>query len=224
MPRERDSLSSEDRLRERYEELKQLRETQPERDAAHARQALEKHTAASDALVASLRAEIAASKENQQPSAAADETLRKENAELRARLAECEARTAFFQTMTGLDLDLDSAAQVARCSVGAGAGADGVRRAAFEVHLAPVDGDEGDIEYVPTDLSACAEHLPEYLQDSIICARQTLCRTPERMSTVTSPSRLCTHSRGAACCDPAVEKAQAPAFLQKLLSGVAVDA
>ena len=50
----RDS-TGDDRLRERYEELRLLRETQPEREAAACKQAMQKNRAATDKLVASLR-------------------------------------------------------------------------------------------------------------------------------------------------------------------------
>ena len=42
------------------------------------------------------------------------------------------------------------------------------RRAAFDFHLSPEGADEGDVEYVPTDLSqACPEKLPGYMREPI---------------------------------------------------------
>lgn len=213
-----------DLTRERYEELKLLRITQPEREAAAARKALEKHTAASDALVASLRAQLATA----QPSGAcsgadvgAEAALRAENAELRSKLEEAqtaaaaqsaappaaatadapsesiaalEAKISFYEMMTGMSVELasgDIAKCVIRCVVPSeedeeAATQTAPRCAAFELHLSPKDGDEGDVEYVPTDVSSVDDKLPEFLLDSIV-----------------------------------FEAPQAPGFLAKLLAGVA---
>ena len=51
---------------------------------------------------------------------------------------------------------------------------------------AEAGGEEGEVEYIPTDLSECSAPLPEYLRDSLT-----------------------------------FERSQMPAFLQKLLSGLA---
>lgn len=184
------------RLRRRYEELFELRETRPERDAAQAREALQKSHAASEALIASLRAELAQCKENTQPSntnvdsgPSPDEAqLRAENVQLRRELelartasaaaaaepaktgadGDAAARLAFYEMITGLRVEMDNSHKIARCAVRGGS-ATSSSVAAFELHLAPAEGEPDDVEYIPTDLSACAARLPEYLQDSIIC-------------------------------------------------------
>ena len=192
---ERLEASAGDRLRDRYEDLKQLRITQPEREAAAARQALEKHTSASDALVASLRKQLEDAR-TQQPVAGSenesDAALRAENAELRRQLeaakaasapasaavqgnAALEAKVTFYEMMTGMNVEF-AAGDVAKCVVHCAASDDEdapaagapPRRATFELHLSPEGGDEGDVEYVPTDLSALpAESLPEYLRETV---------------------------------------------------------
>ena len=127
------------RLRERYNELIMLRETQPEREAAAAREAMQKNRAASDALVASLRSQLAAAQQGVAPPAGSgDESaeltqLRAENAELRRQLAEAptagaaaaatadtttaavDARLAFYEMMTGMRFELQG--EVAKCTI-----------------------------------------------------------------------------------------------------------
>ena len=215
---------SDERLRQRYEELRALRETQPEKEATAARKALDKSREASDLLVATLRAELA---KLQQPESTALQELRAENAALRGQLAEVasaassasaaadpsvsapsppssssalEAKLEFYEMMTGMRVEM-AEGDVARCVVACAAPTDDQendpsaaaaqppppRRAAFEMRLKPEEGEPGvDLEYVPTDLSGCAEaELPEYLRESIV-----------------------------------FERSQAPGFLQRLLAGV----
>ena len=210
------SSGADDRMRKRYEELKLLRVTQPEREAAASRKALEKHTAAADALVASLRAQLAAANPTAGSTSAEEDkavaALRKENADLRRKLEEAqrgaaaplsaapsdasaalEAKVGFYEMMTGMSVEL-AAGDVAKCVVRCAPPSEEAatqtapRHASFELHLSPAEGDEGDVEYVPSDLSAVQDDLPEYLLDSIV-----------------------------------FEASQAPGFLSRLLSGVAVD-
>lgn len=205
-PPKRVSDVSEDQLRKRYKELSALRETQPERECAAARSALEKTVASSETLVTSLRTELAqlkrsapdaqsASDELARAKAAAEQ-LQEENGELQRRLAAAEAvaETAaemaaapapsaapsaaqqavlgFYEMMTGMSVEVEGSAKKARCVVSA-AGDEGgeARRAVFELDLAPADGEAEDVEYVPTDLTGCADRLPEYLRESIMCTR-----------------------------------------------------
>lgn len=216
---ERDA-ACDDRLRSRYDELRLLRETQPEREAAAARKALEALRKASDSLVASLRDELDECKENIRSSttatattaaaaaavteaaAASDEALaalRTENDNLRQQLREAQQqpllaeppqagaeKIALYEMLTGLSLEC-VVGDVARCELRAPEGEVARRRLAFELHLKPADGDSGDLEYIPTDLSDCGgAALPEYLREPII-----------------------------------FERTQAPVFTQRLLSGVA---
>ena len=81
----RDS-TGDDRLRERYEELRLLRETQPEREAAACKQAMQKNRAATDKLVASLREQLAAAQQGAPAASSA-------NCDENAALANCELRT-----------------------------------------------------------------------------------------------------------------------------------
>ena len=178
---------SQSKLRDRYEELKALRLTQPEREAQAARKTLEKHTKAADALVASLRAQLAAAggTEAPPPPTPADDSakLREENAELKRQLAansskrwatppaleEAEAKVSFYELMTGMKIEVRDGL-VAQCQVQCLAEDDDStqRRAAFDFHLSPEGADEGDVEYVPTDLSqACPEKLPGYMREPI---------------------------------------------------------
>ena len=92
-------------------------------------------------------------------------------ADERSVLAALETKVNFYELMTGVRVEM--AGEVAKCVVRcassdeAEAGAP-ARTAAFELHLAPAEGDEGDIEYVPTDLTQCPTgKLPEYLRDTV---------------------------------------------------------
>ena len=127
--------------------------------------------------------------------------------------------------ITGLRVEMDGSHKVARCAIRGGSATDADPStsscvAAFELHLAPAEGDPDDVEYIPTDLSACVSRLPEYLQDSIICAPAPqpprACRAP--LPYVGPDAPLLTPPRPDR---RTVERSQAPAFLQKLLSGVA---
>ena len=132
-----------------------------------------------------------------------------------------------------VELELQLLDFVARCVVGAGCqpGNAEAASATFEIHLEPGEGDPGDIEYVPTNLDGCAERLPEYMQDAIICAPRRLrwpscmlalralrarhvhtCLTSTRLTRPPSPS--CATRR-------AVEGSQAPALFRKMLQAVA---
>ena len=187
------SLAPLEDVKSRYEELVNLRETQPEREAAAAISALQKSRRSSEALISALRAEILACKENHpaggiaaaacvtNPSAeltAENERLRSELDQARAALAisqkptsaDLEARLAFFELLTGLRIE-EMSGNVARCVVSVESAKEGAgsHMAKFDLDMEPADGEPGDVEYVPTDLSECAPSLPEYLKDSIIC-------------------------------------------------------
>ena len=223
------AMPLDDDIHARYETLVNLRETQPERAAAAATSALQKSRKSSEALIAALRAEIDAYKENKQlgctASLPSDEltAARAESADLRRQLADAraklaatsqsgvaaavapssppptnlEARLAFYEMATGMRVEMDG--DVARCVVSIEPASEDaedevvIRGAkpkrntvAFDLSLAPEEGEEGEVEYIPTDLSECSAYLPEYLRDSLT-----------------------------------FERSQMPAFLQKLLSGLA---
>jgi hypothetical protein len=220
------AMPLDDDIHARYETLVNLRETQPERAAAAATSALQKSRKSSEALIAALRAEIDAYKENKQlgctASMPSDEltAARAESADLRRQLADAraklaatsqsgvaaavapssqplEARLAFYEMATGMRVEMDG--DVARCVVSIEPASEDaedevvIRGAkpkrntvAFDLSLAPAEGEEGEVEYIPTDLSECSAPLPEYLRDSLT-----------------------------------FERSQMPAFLQKLLSGLA---
>ncbi len=195
-PDRRDSLSDE-RLRERYEDLRSLRETQPEREATAAQAALAKLTTDSEALVASLRKQIAHLKRSSpttvvEPEGGAAELadavslaekLQAENARLKSEAAKAaaavgssgsdastaEAKVRVYEMMTGTKIEMDG--QVARCTC-----AVGDKRAVFGIDMSPADGDADDVEYLPTDLTDCSEKLPEYLREPIVCERRARAR------------------------------------------------
>lgn len=217
-----------DDIHARYESLVNLRETQPERAAAAATSALQKSRKSSEALIAALRAEIDAYKENKQLAAGCTASMpsdeltaaRAESADLRRQLADAraklaatsqsgvaaavapssqplEVRLAFYEMATGMRVEMDG--DVARCVVSIEPASEDaedevvirgakpkLNTVAFDISLAPAEGEEGEVEYIPTDLSECSAPLPEYLRDSLT-----------------------------------FERSQMPAFLQKLLSGLA---
>ena len=220
--------SADDKIRSRYDELRVLRETQPEREAAACREAMHKSRQAAETLIVSLKEQLAAAQQAQAPAAVQESealaALRTENEQLRRQLAASQAtassppsassdalkaRVSFYELITGMQVQLSG--EVATCTVSCEApgGDDDApptpaakspratsgatrppRTAVFELNLNPADGEPGlDVEYVPTDLSGCADaELPEYLRESIV-----------------------------------FERAQAPGFLQRLLAGVASD-
>eukprot|EP00966_Prymnesium_polylepis_P205424 4760306-Prymnesium_polylepis.1 len=55
------------------------------------------------------------------------------------------------------------------------------RTVSFELDMAPAGGDDGDVGYLPTDLTQCDDRMPEYLREEITCAcarvPPTLCAT-----------------------------------------------
>ena len=199
-PDRRDSLSDE-RLRERYEDLRSLRETQPEREATAAQAALAKLTTDSEALVASLRKQIAHLKRSSpttvvEPEGGAAELadavslaekLQAENARLKSEVAKAaaavgssgsdastaEAKVRVYEMMTGTKIEMDG--QVARCTCAVGDKGE-ERRAVYAVDMSPADGDADDVEYLPTDLTDCSEKLPEYLREPIVCERRARAR------------------------------------------------
>jgi len=169
----------------KYASLRALRETEPEAEARKLAEALEETKSASAALIASLRAELAAARGGAapapQPSAPADETateavalaeaLQQENAALKAQLAALDAEPKerllkFYETMTGLTAT-PGEGSVVHCSCHA----EGERRLAFDLDMQPEESEPGSLEYTPTDGGtdeATARHLPEYMRDSIV--------------------------------------------------------
>ena len=169
----------------KYASLRALRETEPEAEARKLAEALEETKSASAALIASLRAELAAARGGAapppQPSAPADETateavalaeaLQQENAALKAQLAALDAEPKerllkFYETMTGLTAT-PGEGSVVHCSCHA----EGERRLAFDLDMQPEESEPGSLEYTPTEGGtdeATARHLPEYMRDSIV--------------------------------------------------------
>ena len=166
----------------RYDELRELRETEAEADAAKMRKALQSTRDKSERLISSLREELAQQKQSTvdlTSAVALAEKLEAENAALRQQLAAAggpavgQSSSAdasvlkFMEMMTGLAVKIQGSK--AQCTLNATSEEGVARKAAFEVDLAPADGEEGEIEYVPTDLSEVADRVPEYLTDSITC-------------------------------------------------------
>ena len=94
MPSSRPSVDLDRTLRARYEDLLNIRETKPEREAAASRQALERHMTATEALVASLHADLerARAAPLPAPDAADAAALRDDNAALREECAALRRR------------------------------------------------------------------------------------------------------------------------------------
>ena len=186
-----------------------MRETVPEREAAAARKALERSHNASEALVTSLRGELQRVKEGAPTPPATDDaavaTLRSENAELRRQLAERPAAAnvapaAGTTTLASLEARLAFYEMMTGMRVEL---ADGVatctvtaasRSATFELHLDPAKTRPSDEEYEQGDL----EYVP-------------LEASPEVELPVYLQEAI------------TFEREQAPTFLQKVRSCVAVD-
>jgi len=171
------------KLKEKYEALSRLRETEPEAQNAQLSATLEETQRYSEEILAQLTQLKAENKrlkqfENQSHEFASAvtiaETLHAENTELKkaatpARKAAATGPLAkvvdFYELLTGVTVTLDG--ERAHCSCG-----DAQRPLTFEVDLAPEDGEpEVDISFTPTDLSGCSGHLPDYLRESITFER-----------------------------------------------------
>ena len=217
------------RLRERYDELRVLRETQPERESSACKEMMQKSKAASDKLIALLREQLAAAQQGkQQPEAKATEqaltTLRAENTKLHHQLeianaaasaaaaaattaaaldAALEAKLAFYELMTGMRCELSG--DVATCKVMCAVPTDDDANAAqTPCSSAPVKTHSAlfELHLKPPDgeVNVDIEYVPTDLSG---CDDGSL---PEYLR------------------EPIVfERQQAPGFLRRLLSGVASD-
>ena len=186
--RERDHHdSAEAGLRERYEELRELRETLPEKEAARMHQAMQKVQATADKVIKDLRQQLEQQRSNATEAlqgVTMAESLHAENEKLRAELQQARAGlptapaaftedtssrqlVAFYEMMTGMRVRMER--DVAHCTLCA-ASDDATKRhtVGFELNMAPPE--DGELGYKPTNLTECAERLPEYLQDEITCA------------------------------------------------------
>lgn len=225
MERDHHSSITDERLRQRYDELRALRETQPEKEAAAARKALDKSREASELLVAALRAEVAKLQEKQPPVSVALEELRAENAALRAQLDEktaaaalpssssaaattaLEAKVEFYQLMTGMSVEL-AAGDVFKCVV---------------TCTPPADEDQENVE--PTSTAAAV--LPPKPRR----AEFELRLSPEDgepgvdVEYVPTDLSQCSEAPLPEYLKEAIvfERDAAPGFLQRLLAGVAAD-
>ena len=165
-------------LQERYESLKRLRETEPEEQSSRIQATLDELQRSTDATIAQLRAENERLQQNQTEDFASAvtmaESLHAENAQLRqaatpagksseAGAWQLQQVVTFYELLTGVSVTL--AGDRAQCSCG-----DAQRPMAFEIDLAPEDGEEGDVGFNPTNLGGCADQLPDYMQESITCA------------------------------------------------------
>ena len=164
-------------LNARYEALRSIRETEPEAHATQMATTLEETQRNSQVLIAQLRGEIARLGQNDQEFASAvtmAESLHAENAQLRQagssanvvptpEAYEMRKMATFYEMLTGVTVALDG--NRVHCSCG-----DKQRPLAFEIDLAPEDGEPGDLGFNPTELGDCTERLPDYMQDHITCA------------------------------------------------------
>ena len=193
-------------LRRRYEELRAMRETEPEEHAARMATTLEETRIQSESLVTQLREEIEQHKEREQELAHAvtvAEALHAENAMLRQSGSSAAAPTevgakdverlrqtvAFFELMTGMRVELDQ--QRARCTCGGGAEEE--KQVVFDMDLAPEEGEQGDVEFHPVALGESTSQLPEYMQDSITCELPSA--PPRKRRPHTHASELAPHPR-----------------------------
>ena len=173
-------------MRKKYEELVELRETEPEREAKRVLQTLELSQQTSDEVIRTLRAELEqckqVSRHHQQRSLTVSttiadavdvaEALDHQNGELRQKI---EALTPGAQKNAALNLEkqlilMEDLTGLRVRGMGDGTKANicsGERQLAFEIDLEPDDGDEGDLGYAPIDLSGAKEGLPDYLRESI---------------------------------------------------------
>ena len=231
------TCSSGDPLRSKYDELLQLRETEPEGEVKRLAAALEEAHRSSSLVIDRLRAEVerheASAREFAEGVEMAD-ALQAENAALRAQLAdsnpnaivpsgrpaaadaarveELEAKLAVYELLTGIKIEsTDGEAQTVSCRCTAAA--DPSQAIDFELDFAPVDGEDGEIGYVPSAATTEIEALPDYLREEISCEPIP---APE-LRAVRWPATL-THR-----VHRAVDKAQGPGLLVKMISAVGCE-
>ncbi|KAL3916723.1 MAG: hypothetical protein SGPRY_006697 [Prymnesium sp.] len=174
--------------RTRYEALRELRETKPEREAARMVKAMQNTKDASQALIAELRKELEQQSKKQAELSEAvtlAEVLQQENEQMRAELEATRERLAeqashptsnalvnFYQMVTGMRVRIEG--EKATCSICAASQSE--KQAAvynsisFQLDMAPDGSDKGEIGYLPIDLTKSGHQIPEYLRDEITCA------------------------------------------------------
>jgi len=173
-------------LRRKYDELRDLRCTQPEEEAKRLAASLEDVQRTSEALVSSLRSELelradgdaapahAAPEDAAPPSAA----LTLEVEALRARVQQMETVVSVYAMFTGMSVVVGDDGRTVNCCC------KGQERShAFTVDMSPEDGDAGELGYAPASGDKACKELPDYLQEGIICARRPSPRPPSGRST-----------------------------------------
>lgn len=187
-----DQQLDETTLRSRYMELKELRETKPEREADRMMKAMEKAKATSNALISALQAELAEHRKNEEELSQAvtmAEALHRENEVLRSELAKAHAglgasttttptasdkTVRFYETLTGMQVKFDG--EKAHCTIRVSPETDGgnVYSLSFQLDMSPSGAESDEICYTPTDLMTSGDCLPEYLRDEITCALEPI--------------------------------------------------
>ena len=181
-------------LKRQYNELRELRETQPEKQAASMAQAMEKSRASSEALISSLRSELEEHRRNEielSQAVSMAESLQSENTLLRQELARAGGAilpassashtselndqrrlVAFYELITGIRVNLDDKGERAHCTLRVASDEGSARTVAFDLSLSPggMEDASGEVEYMPTDVSGVEDRLPEYLREEITCA------------------------------------------------------
>lgn len=214
---DQNQLLDEPTLRARYKEMMELRETKPEREAARMFEAMEKAKETSNAVIRSLRAELAEHcKHEEELSQAVNlaDTLQKENDALRAQLKEANAHCggkitclpssdkvrAFYETLTGLRVRLEG--DTAHCTLGVSADhsedACAQNSISFQLELATTCDERGEeISYLPTDLTMCGDRIPEYLREEITCEHvfERLICVRAQASTQQLTASVCHHTQ-----------------------------
>lgn len=145
------SSTSEIRLKRRYEDLRDLRETQPEGEVKRLNTVLEQTRRVGEERVKALK-EVD-KRDTPGLSKGAD------NSGTNGTVEDLEQKLRVFEMLTGMRVNLDAGGNLAHCSLGASE----PEQLSFTLDLAPVDCDPGDVAYEPA--GGDMTHLPEYLQE-----------------------------------------------------------
>eukprot|EP00310_Coccolithus_braarudii_P015238 CAMPEP_0183333098 /NCGR_PEP_ID=MMETSP0164_2-20130417/2077_1 /TAXON_ID=221442 /ORGANISM="Coccolithus pelagicus ssp braarudi, Strain PLY182g" /LENGTH=210 /DNA_ID=CAMNT_0025501935 /DNA_START=12 /DNA_END=644 /DNA_ORIENTATION=+ len=171
--------AADNKLRQRYEQLRELRESGPEHEAKRARTALLEATCAASEHVELLKAEVETHKRaalDLSQSVEIAEALQAENAQLRSQLDALRAgasaardgsrQLALYEALTGIKLDV-SEGSVVRCTcTGTPVEGGDLRKWIFSVDES-ADGADGEWGYIPAVEGGAGLDLPDYLQEEI---------------------------------------------------------
>ena len=135
-----------------------LRITKPEEEVEQLSKSLETTRQKSDALVEALQAENESLRKRLEGGGAVAPVAQRAD-----ESAELARRCRVLELLTGLTVTFEQEGRVARCACSVGA-EKAARTVEFKLDL---EGEDGDVDYTPTQLGDLEERLPDYLREPI---------------------------------------------------------